>query len=226
MKKLIDKLSDWKDKLFDWRHLGFAVAISSSVIGVFLFLFCDDGSVGRDLAPEFVSIGITIFFVDLIVNRRERKRELIKDMGGRSAAFAVRATRLLRDEGWLEDGSLEDEDFGWAQLPLADLSRAKLTGANFKKADLSKTNLACAVFVDANLTGAKLDGANLNRANFENAIVEPEQLEKALYLNGAIMRDGTKLKDPGGEILGTDLCIEEPYDGPTFEEWLEEQESE
>lgn len=225
-------MKDHINKTLNWEHLVSVVGGVFLSLGV-VFFFFQNSSVLSALAPEFVSIGITILIVERIVERqqeneknRERVRELIRNMGSKSNDFAITAVRALRTEGWLLDGSLEGKDFGWAELHKADLSRAEMTGANFTKAKLSKTNLAGAVLKDANLTGAELEGANIALTDFEGSSMNVEQLKSAILLIGTIMPNGTKLKDLGEKITGVDWERESYPEGPTFEDWLITQEGE
>ncbi|MCA9968297.1 MAG: hypothetical protein KC423_28825, partial [Anaerolineales bacterium] len=66
--------------------------------------------------------------------------------------------------------------------------------------------------------------ANLACANLERALVTSQQLDLAWCLTGAVMPDGTKLRDSGEEITGVDWDREINLTGPTFEEWAALQE--
>ncbi len=77
-----------------------------------------------NFGTELLSIAITILVVDYLNRRRQKveldkqreeierqqekqmKDQLIRDMGGQSNDFALRAVRDLRSYGWLKDGSL------------------------------------------------------------------------------------------------------------------------
>ncbi len=95
------------------------------------------------------------------LNRRtaeEREREdLILQMGSSDNGSALNAVRLLRNRGWLTDGTLRGRNFNRANLQGAELSEADLRNAQFVGADLR----------EANLTQAKLERANLGSAHLE-----------------------------------------------------------
>jgi hypothetical protein len=78
---------------------------------------------------------------------------------------------------------------------------------------LNWANLVRARLTDARIANAQIEGALMQHANLEGVDhLTRQHLRNADSVNGAIMPDGVKLKDPFGL---------EPYlDGPTLEEWL------
>jgi hypothetical protein len=87
-------------------------------------------------------------------------------------------------------------------LEEANLEGADLLGADLQGADLQKTNLK-----KADLTGANLNEANLSGAKGWSA----KQVAAAAYLEGTTMPDGRTLRG------------DKSPDGPTREEWLNDQ---
>src|SRR5690606_34681130 len=84
---------------------------------------------------ELLSIALTVLIIERLNRRRaeqERKDELILQMGSPDHAFAVEAARIMRQKGWLHDGSLQDAD-----LVITNLKRANLGHANLQAAVLS-----------------------------------------------------------------------------------------
>lgn len=73
---------------------------------------------------ELVLGVLVIDFANERGNTRERKEELILQMGSPNNDFAVEAVRILRLKGWLKDGSLE-----YASLIGANLQGAKIAHA-------------------------------------------------------------------------------------------------
>lgn len=182
-----------------------------------------------NLGIELVSVGLTVLVIESLnrgVATRERKQELILQMGSPDNGFAIEAVRLLRQKGWLLDGSLINCDLAGANLTRANLNRALMIRAHLKmanlsgalliqalleNADLSKANLA-----NANLTGAFMDQVLLFDANLSGAILSQAHLKKAkLYnanLNGAELKsadlrgaylDRADLR--GADLTGADL---------------------
>jgi hypothetical protein len=92
--------------------------------------------------------------------------------------------------------------------PIVDLDDADLNGVN-----LTGANLHNAVLARADLDGADLSDVDLSSADLKGADVRKHQLEEARSLQEATMPDGQVLKG-----------VTAP-DGPTFEEWLKDQES-
>jgi uncharacterized protein YjbI with pentapeptide repeats len=97
-----------------------------------------------NLGIELVSIGLTVIVIEGL-NRRaaiqERKEELILQMGSPENPFAVEAVRILRQKGWLKDGSLDGADLYKANLQEADLTNANLQEVNLEFANLQGANL-------------------------------------------------------------------------------------
>jgi len=130
-----------------------------------------------DLSTEMVGIAITVLVIGVLVqwqDIRQQKAELIRDMGGSTNVFALRATRELRAHGWLFDETLSDAD-----LLGANLADAKLWEANLADAYLGYANLTNAILHDADLRGARLWEANLTNASLDEANLKSADLQRA-----------------------------------------------
>jgi hypothetical protein len=135
-----------------------------------------------NLGIEFVSIAITVLVVDRLNQRQsifERRTDLILQMGSPDNAFAIEAVRLLRQRGWLVDGSLRGANLAKANLAGADLSKADLRGVNMVEAHLEEAQLNNADLREASLGFAQLRGANLSHANLEHTRLGGANLEGA-----------------------------------------------
>ena len=99
----------------------------------------------------------------------ELKATLMRDLGGDSHHFALRAVRELGVHGWLYDGSLVGVDIRGANLMGAKLSSANLSKAYAVKANLKEATLIDTVLADANLYAAQLEGAHLGSADLQHA---------------------------------------------------------
>ncbi|ACK66451.1 pentapeptide repeat protein [Rippkaea orientalis PCC 8801] len=86
----------------------------------------------------------------------------------------------------LSDINLIGANLSGARFNYTNLNRAKLIAANLQGADLTGASLIKAKLMGANLKGANLQEADLTQADLSNvdltgALVEPEQLEKAIF---------------------------------------------
>lgn len=136
---------------------------------------------------EILSISLTVLIIETLNDRRSleaEKRDLILQMGSPDNSFAVEAVRLLKQRGWLTDGSLCG----------ADLRRANLQGADLRKVNLREAILLHANLQDTNLREANLQGANLYKARLENAILWQTELQNT-RMESCIMPDGIKWSD-------------------------------
>jgi uncharacterized protein YjbI with pentapeptide repeats len=196
-----------------------------------------------NLGSEFGGACITFLLIDLLVEGRvqsleeakekqkaeaqaeqhrvDRKKHLILEMSSLDNTSAINAVKELRELKWLDDGSLQGQDFtranlSRAKLASADLRKAKLSKANFEeadlwgavlqKADLTGANLSSCDLYEADLSGASLmsanlKGANLSKCNLVGANLQDANLQNANLLNadcthidliGATMPDGEK----------------------------------
>lgn len=130
-----------------------------------------------NLGIELVSISLTVLVIDGLNQRRhdrERKEELILQMGSPDKAFAVEAVRIIEQKGWLSDGSLEK-----AYLRGTNLSDANLSSADLHGAVLVESNLECVILMEADLHGAGLVDANLAGAVLSNVNLQDARLGKA-----------------------------------------------
>jgi uncharacterized protein YjbI with pentapeptide repeats len=206
------------------------------VITAGFVLTAEDRSLGTlihevysNFGTEFVGIGLTVLIIDSLNRRRadrERKEELISQMGSPDNAFALEAARILRQQGWLTDGSLHDAslwranlqgaylaqanmqrvvleraDLRGVDLEAADLRRADLNNINFQGADLKSANLRETVLERADLRGADLEEANLQRANLKYANLQGADLKSTDLREASLERADLR----GAELGSADL---------------------
>lgn len=164
-------------------------------IGIFIgwLLFSGDSGYGINLYTEAISVGLTIFVLNVLQEHRDKKNriielqeELIRQAGSPSFNTAITAIDILRKRGWL--GRNEDH---LALLSAADLSNSNLSGADLRGANLAYTNLVYANLTNIKLRDATLEGADLYGANLEGA-----------DLHGANLKNGNL---QSGNLAGTDL---------------------
>jgi len=161
-----------------------------------------------NFGSELISIALTVIVIETLNNRRaerERKEELILQMGSPNNGFAVEAVRVLTQKGWLQDGSLwranlrdanlqsahlagavmvgADLRFallqnifaGYAVLRTVSLSHANLTNADLRCVDLRAAVLNETILHGASLVDADLEGAFIERAHFDPMTTLPDQ---------------------------------------------------
>lgn len=177
----------WNDKFM--RQIGLGVIIVSilGIIGVLIFSLL---GIGNDyfvnLYTGFIEIFITIFIIDILNKRlseNQYKDQLILQMASPSNDFAIEAVRILKQKGWLYDGSLTGIDFSGANLQNAELQRAQLQECKFDNASLQGVDLE-----GANLNNAYLLSANLRNANLVEANLSGANLVKADLYNAKLVR--------------------------------------
>jgi len=129
---------------------------------------------GLNLFTEVISVVFTIFVLDRLNQwraREQRKRELIFRMGSEDNSVAREAARMLRMEGWLQDGSLHGANLEWANLSRANLRDADLQGANLSYSNLSHARLDRANLSYARFTFANMEEVGMQYANLEYAVI-------------------------------------------------------
>ncbi|OQX65059.1 MAG: hypothetical protein B6I38_05410 [Anaerolineaceae bacterium 4572_5.1] len=117
---------------------------------------------------------VIYILLDIVLVTRQKKENLIVQMGSPYRDVAVPAVDELKRMGWLFDGSLKG-----TRLNQANLERAGLIGAELQDARLLRTNLYGAYLMGANLTGAWLVFANLEEANLTGASLKTANLHGA-----------------------------------------------
>lgn len=170
------------------------VVLVAVLAGIGVLIFSSDlPSYWQNIYVTIVGAIGTVLIIDQRAEQRairQRKEELIAQMGSQSHDFALEAVRLLRRYGWLEDGSLRDGFLANAVLNGADLESANLQGvimddANLQGADLLFADLHRSRLHRAKLGGAKLEesdlrAADLSQANLKDVEMQNANLEKAV----------------------------------------------
>lgn len=159
-----------------------------------------------DGGAELISIAVIAFILDWLARRRsmrERKRDLIIQVGSPDNDFAREAVRHMRRRGWVMDGTLagadlkganlEHVDLWGGDLTRADLSganlhEARLMGVNFSRATMTRTILSGADMEEARLVRTRLGGGDLSGAQLTFADLRDAYLEEA-DLRGADLRN-------------------------------------
>ncbi len=165
--------------------------------------------------PGFVIDGLLLLTVNRIIRDNER-RSVLAQVGSLSNDFALDAVRRVRQEGWLNDGSLRDARLRKASLSNADLSGGCLAQVDLRYSDLRGAKLAYTDLRGADLTGCNLHDADLRWADLRGACLRwsnlmGAQLEHAL-LEGADLAfasmdaDNTGYAPTQGVVTGSHVC--------------------
>lgn len=174
-----------------------------------------------NIITEVISIGITVLIIERLNQRsamRQKKEELILQMGSPDNGFALEAVRKLRYRGWIRDGSLKDANVTYANLKTANLTGANLQNTVLWDTNLEEASLLRADFQEASLLGTNLQGANLQYANLLNAVA----VDRADFSTETTLPNGDKWHE------GYDLSVFTDPDHPNFWEpaWVKQQHEE
>ncbi|MCD4684708.1 MAG: toll/interleukin-1 receptor domain-containing protein [Anaerolineae bacterium] len=110
------------------------------------------------------------------MSENDEKQRLIEQMRSNKRDFVLEAISILRQNGWLSDGSLRNADLRGADLSGIDLQGAdlrvvNLQNANLQGVDLRQADLAVANLKQVNLNAAHLEGADLNGVDLSQAVL-------------------------------------------------------
>ncbi len=130
-----------------------------------------------EFSTEAIGIAITVLVLDALdgvqaerETKKSRKENAIRMLTSTTPDIVQNGLRILRNEGWLKDGSLR----------YANLREANLMGMDLTDADLCYANLSYANLENAILIGVKLDFADLGMAKLEGAITRNSTIDKAI----------------------------------------------
>lgn len=187
----IDALPKGIGKHFDEpeERLAWGIRLAAALVlgaGLWDLLIYDGQLPWHDFSVELVMAAVTVLILDelnQLRSRAEYKKQIIQQLASHSNEFALDAVRIVTDNEWLRDGSLQE-----VRLMEANLSRAKLSEANLSKADLRKANLE-----GTNLRRVRLEGAHLCMTKFVGADLREADLSKA-NLIGAKLKGANLLK--------------------------------
>ncbi|HUN05810.1 MAG TPA: pentapeptide repeat-containing protein [Aggregatilineales bacterium] len=203
-----DRLTEIKAIHRDYRNfyqLLRGVVLVAVLAGIGVLIFSSDlPSYWQNIYVTIVGAIGTVFIIDQRAEQRaikERKEELIIQMGSSDNGIAVGAAKLMESKGWLQDGSaqkafllranlrgvslsgaqlqsaiLTDANLEEAYLPEVNLFGSELTNINLKKADLEKGNLQRTWLMFADLDDAQLSYANLQTAHLHQATMKSATL--------------------------------------------------
>ena len=191
------------------RFIGLFLVIIGTAITIFLKLNAGGNveMVLQDFAEnvlgvELFGMGLTVFLIDWLYEQRderERKKQLIRELGSTDSTLSNRAVLELSSKGWISDGTLkgcilmnsnlenadlDDADFSFCNLEGVNFKGAHLGGANFYRANLKKSNFSdCfldeAKFNYAIVWNANFVSTNLRKSNFENSSLWQSNLQNS-----------------------------------------------
>lgn len=233
---------------FDYRRwrsfyelLGGLIAVSL-LVGIGILIFATDApNYWQNIYVTIIGAALTVFVLDRGAEQRairQRKEELILQMGSPANEFAIEAARLLRVKGWLSDRSLEAVHLDYANLQNAYLRDATLAGAYIAEANLEgthlttanlshvnfwKSNLRRAKLIGANmewayLRAAKLDNADLRGANLMCAKLDEADFQYAWLIGSVLENAKMSATDLRGAVLVNANMLDADLDGAVFSE--------
>lgn len=161
-----------------------------AIILMAVALLSNKDSLFASFRTEAVSLAIAVIVLDELGRYRaylEDKNRVIRQMASHSKDFAFDALRLVTQNGWHKDGSLEGIDLGPIKLPRAHVPIGHLRGSRLRGSKLRWSNLADATLESADLRGAQLDhacmcGTNLTGARLQGASLRAVRMSKATIL--------------------------------------------
>ncbi len=194
-----DKGQDWRDdEPFDYKRYRNFYQLAGGLFITAVILLIGGFNYSDPKAGYWVNIYATIVGTVLtiaVLDRRaehratrERKQELILQMGSPDNGFAVEAVRLLRQKGWLWDGSLQSAYLERSNLMGANLMHSNLPNVNLSHSNLQGVNLSQSNLQNANLMGSNLEKAYLFAANLQNTSWVEANLQ-GVHLNDANLQD-------------------------------------
>ena len=116
-----------------YQILGGVALIAGGVI-LGAIMFSGDAGYPTNLFTEILSLGVTVFVLNLLAKRREDsvlKGRLLQQLGSSFNFVALTALEEIQYRGWLQDGSLAGTNLSQADLRGADFSKANLTHVAF-----------------------------------------------------------------------------------------------
>ncbi|MBN8596010.1 MAG: pentapeptide repeat-containing protein [Anaerolineae bacterium] len=142
-----DRLTEIKSIHRDYHNfyqLLRGVVLVAVLAGIGVLIFSSDlPSYWQNIYVTIVGAIGTVLIIDQRAEQRairQRKEELIAQMGSRSNAFALEAVRLLRSKKWLMDGSMNGANLSRGELENAELQFADLQLVDMTETNLKKTN--------------------------------------------------------------------------------------
>jgi hypothetical protein len=147
------------------------------------------------MSTELIGAILTTILLVIVIGTYENKvaQERLKELllyqlDSPDNETALYAVRRLRENGWIEDGTLQGIRLWAADLQNADLRGARLDDAYMLEVNLENASLSEASLTHANLSAINLRGADLRKANLGGAILYAADLEGA-YLESANLTD-------------------------------------
>lgn len=177
--KYISGLSKTLKTFYGWDD---AIAVLLLIYGVYCFWMQPTVPFLIEFRAELIGAGIATLLIgnaSQAAQIKEEKKRLILQMGSPDNSFSIEAVRQLRQQGWLQDGSLNGANLQRANLSGADLGGANMSGVDLREADLSGASLMWSNLNEARLFKANLSGVRLYEANLSGAILIRADLSEA-----------------------------------------------
>jgi len=181
------------------------VVLVAVLAGIGVLIFSSDlPSYWQNIYVTIVGAIGTVLIIDQRAEQRairQRKQELIAQLGSASYDFAIEAVRLLRMEGWLRDGSMRGASLMGVNLPQANFAFTDFVGAQFFQTNLQKADIK-----HSNLQGIQFHGSNLQEVNFSLSNLTNAELG-GVYLEQSILfrADCTQTRLSAAHLQNSDM---------------------
>lgn len=179
---------------------------------------------GTNLWTEAISVILTIFVLNILSERRDRRRResdlrtrILREARSTLNVVANQAINEARDYGWLTGKGdckiLKNANLEHANLEKAILWEAELSGSKLEFANLRKANLLSARLKHANLRNAKLQEAQLILVNLRGADLYSANLGGAKLYGSDMQQVNFELADLSDadleetNLVGADLRL-------------------
>ncbi len=194
--------------LFFYQILGGTVLVA---LGMLLgaAIFAQDDGYATNLYTEILSIGVTVFILNLLAERREEARrtrdlqaQLVRDAGSTSNEAAKRAIDELSKRGWLrgESGLLQGSELSGGRLQDAilagaNLQNTRIVDAKLNRVNLYKANLSHSLIWGCDMREAKLGYLELNQAKIGDTDLSGAKLWFANFNRALVFRSNFENAD-------------------------------
>jgi len=189
--KLVSTFQRKQVRQLPWGVLGILIGIAILSTGWSILQTGDWAGAALNFGTEMAGAVVTYLLLQIVLGTKERKSQLIAQMGSAIRDISIPAIEELKRNNWLTDGSLKRAHLKEANLHDLELDYVILTEANLSYANLERTFITASNFEMAFLQGANLKNANFFRSNLRSADLRGADLvETSLQetnLEGAIL---------------------------------------
>ncbi|MBA4384192.1 MAG: hypothetical protein C0410_05605 [Anaerolinea sp.] len=128
-------------------------------------------NLGTGLGGSLLTYLLLESLIGRMLVRDESKARLVRELGSRDNADALKAAREIVDNGWHKDGALrnmilEHANLDYVELHQADLTKSMISGSSFRHAIFNYATFIGAVLHNTDFTCADFFSADLREVDF------------------------------------------------------------